>query len=592
MGGGAAILDFDNDGDEDIWMAGGLNRDVLFENLGNGSFEEIGEQAGLLASNGNVTSGTITGDFDNDGYRDVMTLPQVGSAPLLFKNNGDGTFSEISEEAGLKDYIGQSHAGALGDFNLDGLLDIYLTRYVETGQLVYDGNGEVVGFDHDCFQNILLLNNGDWTFSDVSMEYGVANSGCALATTFTDFDLDADPDLLIANDFGEWILPNALYQNEFPMDSFSDISEASNMDVGLYGMGIAIGDYDQDLDLDYYVTNLGRNVFLQNQGDGTFQNYATETGTEDTYMDSLLATGWGTAFIDVDNDADLDLFVCNGYVPAATFIADSEENRNRLFINDNNSTGAGFTFEEVAYDSGLDDLGRGRGFAYTDYDNDGDLDILVINVNEHTSGDPIQKVKLFRNDQENGNNWLKVKLEGISNNRDAFGSTLKITAANRSWVHDYNGGFGTHASQHSSIAHFGLGTDETLDSLVVTWPGGAQSFFTNIPANQTITISEDGNLTSSHFETTIVQNLEVFPNPGSTFTESNIVFNLSQAEQIELIVYDALGRKIKTLASGFYPAGQHKISWEARQHLVSSSWCIIQLKTTKETKTKQLVWIN
>ena len=125
--------------------------------------------------------------------------------------------------------------------------------------------------------------------------------------------MDADPDLIVANDFGAWVTPNALFQNEIPADTFLNVSEPSGMDVGIYGMGIATGDYDRDLDLDYYITNLGRNVLLENQDKIVFTDKTTEAGVEDEYMDSLLATGWGTAFLDMDNDADLDLFVCNGY---------------------------------------------------------------------------------------------------------------------------------------------------------------------------------------------------------------------------------------------------------------------------------------
>ena len=591
MGGGAAFFDYDNDGDDDLWIAGGVNRDVLYENDGSGQFSEIGEAAGLNAANNMVSSGVITGDLDNDGYRDVLVTPHVGQHPLLFKNNGDGTFTEISEAAGLATYNLQTHAAAMGDINKDGFLDIYLATYIENINNVYDGNGIVVGFDHDCFDNLLFINNGDWTFTELAETYGVKNGGCALATMFTDYNQDTDADILIANDFGAWITPNALYQNDYPDNTFSDIGQVSGMDVGIYGMGIAVGDYDRDLDLDYYITNLGHNVLMDNQNDGTFTDRSIETGTDDTYMlDSLLAVGWGTAFMDMDNDADLDLFVCNGFVPAAPFILNTEQNKNRLFINDGNETGTGFNFTEVAINSELDNEGRGRGFAYSDYDNDGDLDLLVINVNQHTSNDPIENVLLFRNDSGNENNWLQVDLEGITSNRDAFGAVIKIVVGDHAWLHDYNGGYGSHNSQHGSIAHFGLHEAEIVDSLIVTWPSGTQSHFADIDANQKIKITEDGILTNTQVvqEETLV--LQTFPNP---FTEElHIQFQLSKREKVEIEVFDLLGRKVDNLFNESLSAGIHQINWKPSPALEGNHCFVLRLKSNHQIITKNLIQIH
>ncbi|MFT5386299.1 MAG: hypothetical protein ACI81W_003712 [Saprospiraceae bacterium] len=590
MGGGAAFFDYDNDGDEDLWIAGGINQDVLYNNNGKGVFTEIGTNAGLEATNGHITSGVITADLDNDSWRDVIVLGHIGFHPLLFKNNGDGTFSEISESAGLSEFKGQSFAAACGDVNMDGYLDIYIATYVDDIHNIYNSDGVVVGFGHECLDNFLFVNNGDWTFSEMGAEYEVKNGGCTLATTFTDYDGDADQDLLVANDFGEWIKPNALYQNDNGNTPFSDVGQQTGMDIGVYGMGIAIGDYDKDLDLDYYITNLGRNVLLENQGDATFSDQSTATGVEDTYMDSLLAVGWGTAFIDVDNDADLDLFVCNGYVPAAAFINNSKENRNRLFINDGNPDGNGFGFYESALDSDLDNPGRGRGFAYADYDNDGDLDMLVIHVNKQTTSDPIQKVALYRNDLDNDNHYLKVKLQGITSNRDAFGATIKIVVGDQSWIHDYNGGYGSHASQHTSIAHFGLGEIETVDSLVVTWPGGAQHFFTNISSNQMIYILENGSIKDAPrpIEPKETIQLSAFPNPFKNNTQ--IQFQLPEAGYVDIDFYDILGRKIDSSVRKWYASGTHSIKWETNKKY-DFTWYFVQLRTNHKSATLKLIRI-
>lgn len=594
LGGGAAFFDFDNDGDEDIWIAGGVRQDVFFENDGNGNFTEIGNQIGLDAAAGNVTSGVITGDLDNDGFRDVMTIPHIGHHPLLFKNNGDGTFSEISEEAGigLDAYKAQSHAAAMADVNLDGYLDIYLATYIDNINSIYDQSGAVVGFDHDCFEDFLFINNGDWTFTESSVEYGINNEGCALAVTFTDYDGDADADVMIANDFGEWIIPNILYQNQFPENLYSDVSQAANANPAVYGMGIAIGDYDQDLDLDYYITNLGRNVLIEYQANGIFEDKTDQRGIEDTFMsgDSLLASGWGTAFIDVDNDLDLDLFVCNGFIPSALFIDNHIYNQNRLFLNDGNPYGQGYSFSEVASGSDLADGGRGRGFAYSDYDNDGDLDFLVVNINHHTMGDPIENVLLYRNEFENNNNWLQLKLEGTINNKDAFGSVIKIVVGNHSWLHDYSGGFGSFASQHSSIAHFGLGQAEQVDSLVISWPGGSKSYHTNIPANQKIKISEDGELTTtSELSSNLMDfQMEVFPNPFAD--QLKVAFDLQKGSQLEIAVFDALGQKVETLKNAYLQKGTHSIYWKPPMQHPSASWYVIVLKSENSLISRKVFY--
>jgi hypothetical protein len=590
MGGGAAFFDFDNDGDEDFWVAGGLNQDKLYMNLGDGSFSEIGFSAGLLVTQNTVTAGVVTGDLDNDGFRDVLVMPHIGFHPLLFKNNGNGTFQEFSVQAGLGNFVGQSFAVAFGDVNLDGFLDIYVATYVESISLIYDGSGSVIGFDHNCFDNLLFINNGDWTFSESGSAYGVQNGGCALAATFTDFDNDHDPDLLIANDFGEWITPNALYQNDFPSHTFTNISDTSGMDVGIYAMGIATGDFDRDLDLDYYFTNLGRNVLLENQGNLIFEDQTAEKGVEDIFMDSLLTAGWGTAFMDVDNDADLDLFVCNGYIPSSEFIDNHPKNRNRLFINDGNATGNGFIFSETAFDSGLDNEGRGRGFAYSDLDNDGDLDFLVINNNKQTTPDSIHHILLYRNDNNNGNNWLKVKLEGVVSNRDAFGSKIKIVVNGLSWLHEYDGGFGTHASQNSSTAHFGIGQATIVDSLIITWPTGEETIKTKIDANQFLTVIEDNPVSVNTLLSNHNLKLNAFPNPFSHSTQ--ISFQLEKSGFVELDIFDSLGRKMETLNQGWMNAGKHSLNWIPKVNPDQGIWSLLRISHNNVFASLKLIHHN
>lgn len=580
MGAGAAFFDMDNDGDEDLWLSGGLRPDALYENDGQGNFTDISESARLHTFTRNkVTTGVITGDVDNDGFKDVLLITHIGFPNTLLKNNGDKTFEEIAK-TGLEDVDAYSLAATFGDVNQDGYLDIYAGNYIEKDRLTYSDNNRdtINGFNHDCHANQLYLNNGDWTFTNVTTAYGAGDNGCALATVFTDFDGDFDPDIVVANDFGQWIVPNALLENN--QQSFNNISEQSNMNIGIYGMGIATGDYDNDLDLDYYITNLGENVLLKNNGNGTFSNHSIAAGIGDSHVtDQLLATGWGTAFIDLDNDTDLDLYVVNGYVPAATFIANAQANPNSCYENDGKGN-----FTKVVGNPAVESPNRGRGLAYADIDNDGDIDFLVGNVNKHATSDTIQKVQLFRNDNFLPNNWLKIRLEGTINNRDGLGSHVRIKANDRWYLQEANGGYGTHASQHSSILHFGLGRAERVDSIIVFWQGGAQQIITQVPSNQLLSIPEQSLVNVLEEQAVIVPiQLNCMPNPFEKNTTIN--YQLENKTTVTIDIFDGIGRRV---FRQYYPnqsKGTHQLEWLANERGIY----FIQLSTDKFKIVKTLL---
>ena len=558
MGGGAAFFDIDNDGDEDLWVSGGLNRDVLYENDGSGSFTEIGFEAGLGITFNIVTTGVITGDLDNDGFKDVLLTTQRGFSHILLKNKGDKTFENLTHSAGLGGIEAYGLAASMADINLDGYLDIYIGNYIERDQVLRSPDRDsVLGFAHDCHSNQLYLNNGDWTFTEVAEAWGVSNPGCALATAFSDFDGDHDPDLIVANDFGEWVLPNALYQNQYPESFFEDRSEEAGMNQGIYGMGIAIGDYDQDLDLDYYITNLGGNILLNNQADGTFFEGALQAGIEDKYgVDSLLAVGWGTVFMDMDNDADLDVYVVNGSIPAAHFIANDENNPNTFFENIGNGQ-----FREVVLSEGTDSPQRGRGLACADIDGDGDLDFLVANTTRQASTQQIHRLELYRNETPLENTWIDIQLKGIDANSAGIGSKIYVYSGEEIWFSEVTGGYGTHASQHSSIVHFGLGKGE-IDSLHVIWPGGKIQRVLDPSINQRLVVSENSVLTQN--EKSLEKggtNYQVIPNPFN----KNVQIKLSppRDSDIELQIFDKLGRRVyaKTFSTG--RTGPYIEQWES-----------------------------
>ncbi len=486
IGGGVAFFDFDNDGDEDIYLNGGLSADKLYQNNGDGTYTDIAFTAGLGNSFGPYTTSVITGDVDNDGYREIFVgtwdYPnQENPRSLFYKNNTDGTFTEMGIPAGLEN-VTSTMGASFFDVNLDGFLDLYTVSYIlDAGAIIEEG--VITGFSHECHHNQLFLNNGDFTFTDVTDTYGVDNTGCSLAVLASDYDQDGDQDLFLINDFGEYIEPNALFQNQYPNNYFTDSSPATGTDIALYGMGIASGDYNRDGIFDYYITNLGRNVLFQ--GDGTsYTDVATQAGVENTNTaDGLLTTGWGTAFMDIDNDGWEDLFVANGRVPAAPFIATGEQDPNKLYRNNGDGT-----FEDISTFAGIEDINRNRGMAYADIDNDGDLDIMVNTENESFEEDA--RAVLYRNDNNNNNNWIKFKLTGVLCNRDAYGAIIRCFEGNNTYIREIHGG-SSHASQHSSIVHIGLADAVKIDSIHIDWPGGDTQVLYELDVNQTHCITQE-----------------------------------------------------------------------------------------------------
>ncbi len=472
LGGGLAFFDYDNDGDEDMYVTGGLDEDDIYINNGDGTFTESLDLGFVGLTAFYNTTGVTTGDIDNDGDRDIFVCTWerfLGSAQpiarnLLFRNDGDGTFWEIGEDAGIDDEAFAMGASFI-DVNKDGFLDIYVMNHIDEAIYSYDSTGAISGFAHECYDNFLYINNGDMTFTEAADEWGVENDGCSIAAVGTDYDFDGDLDIYIANDFGYFLTPNTMLRNEYPLEEFTDVSIESGANVQAFGMGIAAGDYDHDLDLDYYTTNIGRNILTENMGDGTFIDATTEAGVENATVPTdsdLNTTGWGTAFLDVDNDSWEDLYVANGRQPTLPAFATAINDPDKLYMNNGDKT-----FTDVSVAAGVNDISYTHGMAYSDYDLDGDLDIVTIVLDELGG-----RSKLYVNETETDNHYLQLHLVGVETNRDAFGSRAWVYAGDLVLVKEIYGGGASHASQHSSVLHFGLGEHETVDSVRIEWTNG------------------------------------------------------------------------------------------------------------------------
>lgn len=487
FGGGGAFFDYDGDGDEDLYITGGRQSDHLFQNNGDGTFTDVTFQAGLAITAEYFTSAVVTGDINNDGFREIfvctwiqLSQNNIFSPSLFFMNNGDGTFTEMATEIGITE-MARSMGAVFVDIDNDSFLDLYVINYIDEPNTINSG-GQVVGFAHDCFANFFYHNNGDGTFTEMAAELNLDDEGCALAVATTNMDEDDDTDIYVANDFGQWVIPNPFFENLEGTNEFEDIGPQNQSNIGLYGMGIAIGDYDLDQDLDMYISNLGRNVLLRNDG-GTFIDFTTEAGVEDEWVEvPFRSTSWGTAFIDYDNNLYEDLFVSNGYIPAANFIATSEISPNKLYHNNEDGT-----FEDVSTEEGFDNINICRGLAYADYDQDGDVDVFVSVITEGLTEE--EHVQLYRNNLDNENNWMQIQLVGVDCNRDAIGSQIRVFVDDKVLIREVRGG-SSHASHNSTIAHFGLGTYEEIDSVRINWIGGEPQTVIGLPINQRHTITQ------------------------------------------------------------------------------------------------------
>ncbi len=522
-GGGVAFVDLDGDLDDDIYLSGGLDGDRIYINDGNGIFTDITATCGIDSTAGYYTTGVSYGDVDNDGDQDlfVNTYYKNGvvtnrARNLLYINNGDLTFTEVWDSEDFRDKS-MCLGSTFIDYDLDGDLDIYTVNYVDVVRFTYDDEGKINGFDHDCFKNYMYRNEGNHQFVEVSAELGLDDTGCALAVTATDYDRDGDLDILVGNDFGPFIRSNRLYRNDYmTLGKFTDVSLETGAGTEMFAMGIAIGDVDNDLLPDYYISNMGKNVLLR-QTEGGFVDIAASANVENEFSEpgvsDKLAVSWGSLMCDIDNDMDVDIFVANGYVPAPSFINNSSLDPDRMYINN----GAG-VFTELDSSAGIYNDLASRGCAYSDIDMDGRLDLFSVVYNKPAFGkDPSSC--LFKNVTEGSNNWVKIKLEGTSSNRNGFGSRIYLYAGDDVRMMELSGA-SSFCSQNSSIIHFGLAQHEMVDSVVVFWPGNRKQIATNLEINTLHLIKEE--YISSVPEEIGSEDIKIFPNPA---TENIIVLS-------------------------------------------------------------------
>jgi hypothetical protein len=513
---GVAFYDYDNDGWLDIFLVNGSRLEGfpagqapsshLFKNNRDGTFTDVTAQAGLMHSGWG--QGVCIGDYDNDGYEDLFVT--YFGKNVLYHNNGNGTFTDVTEKAGVGGNGKRWNTGcAFVDYDRDGHLDLFVANYIdlnlatapvpESGPCLYKGVMVACGPPGlNGGKNILYRNNGNGTFTDVTEQAGIldANGTYGLGVLTADFDNDGWPDIYVANDS----TASALYQNK-KNGKFVDIAMEAGCALSAdgkpqAGMGISAADYDLDGNLDIVKTNFAGDT------PSLYHNIGGATFEDATFAAGLgrhtQFLGWGCGFFDMDNDGWPDILICNGHVyPEVEQLKTEAGYPQQKLLYKNQRNGH---FDDVSMQAGpgITVPVASRGCAFGDFDNDGDIDVVVNTVNDYP--------QLLRCDAASGRNWIKVRTIGTKSNRSGIGARLRCVThppdepKPHQQIDEVRSG-GSYISQNDLRVHFGLGKAEKVDVLEIHWPSGQVDTLKDVKANQLIHVREgEGIVRSVRFD--------------------------------------------------------------------------------------------
>jgi hypothetical protein len=504
MVGGVAALDYDGDGRLDLYFVNGAalsdpmapgtrpsksdprywNR--LYRNNPDGTFSDVTEKAKVAGEMYGM--GAAAGDYDNDGHPDLY-VTNLGRN-ILYRNNGDGTFADVTDSAGVAGG-GWSASAAFLDYDRDGKLDLIVTRYLEwdfehnpyCGEKRQNYRAYCHPDQFKPISHVLYHNNGDGTFTDVSTKSGIARSpGKGLGVAVNDFDRDGWPDILVANDS----FPQQLFRNRH-----DGTFEESGLITGLgydddgrpfAGMGVDAGDYDRDGWPDAFINALANQKYALFHNSKGFFEYAS--GPSGIGSITQMHSGWGAKFIDYDNDGWLDLFVAQGHVmdnieltqPALRYKEPPQLIRNFRGKFTDVSAASGAVFQQPL---------AARGAAFGDFDNDGWIDV-VLSVKDG-------RAVILRNDGSgSGNHWLTIRTLGRASNREGIGSSVRVVMEDGSEQRSYITASGSYMSSNDTRAHFGLGAAKSVKMVEISWPSGAIQKLDQVKVDQILTVEESG----------------------------------------------------------------------------------------------------
>ena len=500
MTGGVAAIDYDGDGWQDIYFVNGAELPAmkksspqfwnrLYRNNRDGTFSDVTEKAGVAGANsGSYSMGVAAADYDNDGDQDLFVAGV--NRNLLFRNNGKGRFDEVTDKAGLANRTLWSVAAAWLDYDNDGDLDLFVANYCKWHPDLDPYCGAMKeGWRMYCFPdkyeglpNQLFRNNGDGTFADVSGQSGIAKHvGKGMGVAIADYDDDGFVDVFVAND----TLPNFLFRNN-GRGGFEEVALAAGVAVNDSGrpvssMGVDFRDYDNDGLPDLVVLALEGETYplFRNLGKGFFADATWQSGLG---AETVKRSGWSLGLFDFNHDGWKDLFTVNAHVN------DNIELYNNQTYRQPNSVFANFgggAFQDVSRNAGQDfQIKRAhRGCAFADFDNDGRVDIVTTSLNE--------PAELLRNESSTDHHWLAIRLIGVKSNRDGIGAKIKLTAADGRVQFNHVTSSVGYASSSDLRAHFGLGKDAKVKEIEIRWPSGVARKLKEVAVDRLLTVTED-----------------------------------------------------------------------------------------------------
>lgn len=547
-------IDYDNDGLLDLFVSRGPSAGAtpyLYHNDGNGVFTKI--TTGPLATTPMKADGSSWGDFNNDGYPDLCVATWYNQIDFLFQNNGSGNFSFLNTSP-ISTNTGYSETCSWGDYNNDGLLDLYVTNSAAASK------------------NYLYKNLGSGSFAKIDTGLVVNEVDSSRGACWVDIDNDKDVDLFICNENQNI---NSLFRND-GNGVFTKITNTALTQTRGDWWSASWGDYDNDGRLDVFISNWGgNNALYKNNGNWNFAHIGNDTISNEAGMNAI--TGWG----DMDNDGDLDMYVSQSY--------GSVPRNNLMYKNMKMETGTA-SFQRIDAGAVTNDGGWTYGFAWGDYDRDGDLDIFcakTFNENELNG--------LFRNDNSNGNKWVEFKCEGVTTNRSAIGTKIKLKATINGqsvWQMreiDGQNGYCTQTLEQ----HFGLGNAAVIDSLKIEWQSGNTNVYTNVAVNkfykaiegQSNLVGVSNNTSIQPKEFKLNQN---FPNPFNPAT--TISFTLPKKDFAAIKIYDSTGKEVSSLINEVKPAGYYEVSFNGSE--LSSGVYFYKLITSNYTETKNMILLK
>ncbi len=543
-------IDYNNDGWQDIMITNGPQNgenNMLYKNRGDGTFEEV--TGDPIVMDHMPSDGATWADMDNDGFIDCFVVNWYNKNNMFYKNNGNGTFTQIKTGPLVTDG-GYSETASWGDYDNDGLVDLYVTNS--------EGN----------FKNFLYHNNGGGTFTKITTGALVTDAHTSRSINWIDYDNDGDLDAFVSNESNQ---NEDLYRNNGG-GVFEHITGGPLLTNGGNTMSSSFADYDNDGWQDVFLANDQGNLGLfRNTGNGNFIKITNDT------IAKTVGRSFGCSWGDIDNDGDLDLFVTNAFGPIL---------QNYLFINNGDGT-----FTRDANNVITQDTGWSYGCAFGDYDNDGFLDLCVANCLSAA-----QANSLFHNNG-NSNHWIEIKCIGVESNKSAIGAKVKVKAiinGKAVWQLREISAQSSYNGQNMLTTHFGLGAVGIIDSVKIEWPSGIIDIYKNTGHDKILTAIEGQSLSNTReLSQAFTKVFFSYPNPFKN--DSAIEFELIENAYVDLDIYDLNGNIVKTLLKKNYSNGRQIINWDGTNNndkRMSSGVYFLVLKESNHTMTKKITIVR